>query len=106
MAATTSRRQIFWGTAGVIAGAAATTAWNVNEAQAAGVKELDMGLPSYGDIKSPKASVETVKSLSVDTSKAGSAMGISTSKKKRGGGDDTKKKEPKKEKTDAQGYIF
>jgi len=105
---TTTRRQIIWGTAFGIAGAAAATVSSVAEAEAAGVKELDMALPSYGDIKSPKASVENVKSLSVDTSKGGGSLGISSSQKKRGaGGDDKKKKEqPKKEKTDAQGYIF
>jgi hypothetical protein len=30
------------------------------------IKELDMSLPSYDDIKSYKASAETVKSLSVE----------------------------------------
>lgn len=77
------------------------------EASAATVKELDMSLPSYGDLKDSKASAENVPSLSVDAKKGG-GMGVQTSQKKRGGSDGGKKEKSKekKEKTDAQGYIF
>ena len=47
------------------------------------IKLLDMSLPSYDDVKSSKASVENVKSLSVAPGKGGSA-GVSSGQKKKG----------------------
>jgi hypothetical protein len=47
------------------------------------VKMLDMSLPSYGDIKDPKASAGNVKSLTVTPPKGGS-LGISAGLKKKG----------------------
>lgn len=79
-----------------------------------GYKELDMSLPNYSDVKSPKASVETVKSLYVD--KSPPSKGASASSEKMPdffavlggvvGGDKKKQPKEKKEKTDAQGYVI
>jgi hypothetical protein len=41
---------------------------------------LDMSLPSYNDIKDSKASVENVKSLSIEKSKLGLPVGESEKK--------------------------
>lgn len=45
------------------------------------IKTLDMSLPSYGEIKSSKASVENVASLSVPASQGG-GTGIAASRKR------------------------
>lgn len=69
------------------------------------VKELDMSMPSYNEIKSFKASVETVKSLSV-APKGGSSgekkkdIPLSSVLPSMG------KKGPKQEKTSPEGYTF
>ncbi|KAL7558600.1 hypothetical protein ACA910_001300 [Epithemia clementina (nom. ined.)] len=47
------------------------------------IKTLDMSLPSYSDISSSKASVENVKSLSVDPATT-KAVGVSSSTRKTG----------------------
>ena len=62
------------------------TSSTVNVAEA--IKILDMGLPSYGDIKDSKASVSNVKSLSTE------ATGM-MSKSKRSSGDDSSVEETK-----------
>lgn len=72
------------------------------------IKTLDMSLPSYGDVKDAKASIENVKSLeakSAGGSGGGSSAGIIQKRKKGGGsgaslgystGSKKSKPEPKK----------
>jgi hypothetical protein len=74
------------------------------------VKELDMSMPSYDEIKPYKASVENVKSLSV-TSQKGGNVGVSASEKKKSMPlssvlPSMGKKGPKQEKTSPEGYTF
>ena len=111
------RRQVLTriGTAVVAAWWPLTAAPTVVHASA--YKELDMSMPNYSDVKSPKASVETVKSLYVDKSPTNTPTNkVSASSEKMPdafalfggvvGGDKKKKPKEKKEKTDAQGYIL
>mmetsp|Transcript_29875 Transcript_29875/g.82022 ORF Transcript_29875/g.82022 Transcript_29875/m.82022 type:complete len:156 (-) Transcript_29875:86-553(-) len=66
------------------------------------IKTLDMSLPTYGDISSSKASVDNVKSLSVDPSKVPKGIPASQSKKSTS----SKPVEKKKKKTSVSGYVF
>ena len=59
------------------------------------IKQLDMSLPSYGDIKDSKASVATVKSLSVDNK--GKGVGLISKKRSYPAADEPAKAEPKKD---------
>ena len=73
------------------------------------IKVLDMSLPAYDEIKTFKASVENVKSLSVTPAK-GESIGIPTSQKKKGTPmssvlPSVDKKGPK-QKTSPEGYSF
>jgi hypothetical protein len=76
---------------------------------ASSAKNLDMSMPKYDEIKSFKASVENVKSLSMAPEKGGN-MGISASAKKRNTPlrsvrPNTEKNFPKV-KTSSDGYTF
>jgi len=50
------------------------------------IKTLDMSLPSYGEIKGSKASIENVPSLAAPPSQGGGSVGVSTKKKKKSSG--------------------
>ena len=113
-----SRRQVWTMVGSALLGSAALVlVASAPAAHAQVIKELDMSLPNYAEVKSPTASVETAKSLYIDKAPQG---GTNTNAPtglaaifgtKRDEGDNNKnnnnKKQSKpKEKTDAQGYIL
>ncbi|GAX27120.1 hypothetical protein FisN_13Lh332 [Fistulifera solaris] len=63
------------------------------------IKVLDMGLPTYGDIKDSKASVTNVKSLSTE------ATGMMSRSKKSSGGSDAAETPEKKSVAQKQSYT-
>ncbi len=63
------------------------------------IKVLDMGLPTYGDIKDSKASVTNVKSLSTE------ATGMMSRSKKSSGGSDAAETPEKKPVLQKQSYT-
>lgn len=69
------------------------------------IKLVDTSLPTYEEIKSPKASVGNVESLTIDPSKIKKAkkVNLPTRQGKQVPKEDTPK--VKKEKTDSMGYI-
>lgn len=74
------------------------------------IKTLDMSLPSYDEVKSFKASVENVKSLSVQSGPSGS-VGATTEDKKKGLSASSvlpsmNKKSAKEKKADKMEYTF
>jgi hypothetical protein len=76
------------------------------------VKMLDMSMPKYDEVKSYKASVETVKSLYVEPTQSGN-VGIPASQLKKKGGlpasnvvPATEKKSEEKKKEKKMEYIF